>query len=240
MARNRQFLRYILLVALAAGVAHADGVVNVATLGYSVYLPDHWVVEEVCDTQHYIYDTTGTRPALLSLVRHSYSTADYPQSRDWTRAHFIAYVLVVNSSPWSVVLYADSSSSNTQGTLWAPEAYCEMYSIDTMLDAWAEFSRFTATDDYGYELYAIGDTLDMRTNVGYYATILMSIIIPNSSKVVRSTPRTHAGPASGLNAGDISLYDVCGRRVAALARALRPVSAGIYVAARGGRVLHSR
>jgi len=37
--------------------------------------------------------------------------------------------------------------------------------------------RFTESNSYGYELYAIGDTTDMKNNIGTYAGIIRMITI---------------------------------------------------------------
>lgn len=160
-------------------LVHADNLYTSSNLGYGMYLPDNWVVESVSDTQDFMYDTTGTCGGLLSIIRQRRNTLDFPQPEDWVRAHFVAYLLVVEYSydPWGSILYQDSSQTCTQGDLWAPEAFGQFYSLDSTMGSWSEFVRFTADDEYGYQLYAISDTADMKTYLTTYASLLYGISI---------------------------------------------------------------
>lgn len=148
---------------------------------YEIYLPNNWVRTVVSDSLHQFADTTATYKSVIGIKRYGFSSNDYPSANEWTIANFIAYKLSVTYSidPFGVVLYYDSTSACSQGTLRAAEAYSQFYSADTAIGAWAEFIRFCALGNKGYEIYALGDTTDMKTNLGTYGAILGSVIIPD-------------------------------------------------------------
>jgi hypothetical protein len=207
-----------LAVAVAASVLGDTTIVS-SELGYAVYLPDNWVQSSVTATHHQFYDTTGARPGLLSLVRSPRSSVDFPTEESWTRAYYIAYLLTADPNysydPWGVVLYADSSQDSRQNALWAPEAYARWFSLDTAWSAWAEYVRFTASGDYGYELYAVSDTADMDTSIGYYASILQGIDIPGSTAMThvegRGARRGLTGRAALRPSGSLVARNPLGR-----------------------------
>jgi hypothetical protein len=162
---------------------HADTLFVHAGFGATVYLPDNWVLEQKSDSQIILYDQSWTFGSHLSVMRHNRISAYFPTPEEWTRAHFVAYKMVCENTltPWGAVLYYDSSITSRQGNLWAPELYCTYFSLDTTVGAWSEYIRFAASGDYGYELYAMGDTTDMLNNVPTYAAILQGIEIPGYS-----------------------------------------------------------
>jgi len=196
--------RAVALSLLILGSTFADTTVDLLAIGCSVILPDNWTVEQnnSSTTQYYLYDTTATYKATCSVVRHARNTTDFPTNNDWTRGHYNAYLLLARFSyePRGVVLYTDSSQNRTQNGSWAPETYCQFYSTDTSLAdySWGEFTKYASTGNYGYEMYAIGDTLDLALNIGLYVAILRSITFPGNAKVsgrfapeTRLTPVTH-------------------------------------------------
>ncbi|MBD3393494.1 MAG: hypothetical protein GF418_15265 [Chitinivibrionales bacterium] len=235
--RTRFFPAIIGFVSLAL----ADTTVVNTDLDYTIYLPDSWVLETVSDSQHTFYDTTFAFESQLSLVRHNRNSADYPTPEEWTRAHFIAYMLVTeySAAPWGAVLYSDSSDTSTQGALWAPEAYAVYYSEDTLVGAWAEFVRFTASDDYGYELYALGDTADMLTNIATYAAILYGIELPGTESGLKYARPVHSRvPAvSHAEIGRTMVFDSRGRRVSKELKRAGGLSGGVYLTPLRGRIV---
>ena len=146
-------------------------------IGFTINLPDNWVCTQTSDSTAIFNDSSLTYQAQIAIKKFHRNLSDFPTPNDWTRAHFIAYLLVTKYSydPFAAVLYFDSSATCKHDSLWANEAFSEFYTIDTVLGAWDEFIRFTAAGDYGYSLYAIGDTSDMKKNIGMYAAIIQSI-----------------------------------------------------------------
>ena len=184
-------MRKILYIAgfaliLFQGVLIADTTITNTALGFSAYLPDNWIATQVNDTHAVFNDTTFTYRSQVVIKRHLRNVADFSQPTDWTRAHFIAYLLVVQYSwdPFGAVLYFDSTANCKQDSLWAPEAFSEFYTIDTILGSWDEYMRYTASGDYGYELYAIGDTADMKKNIGMYMAIIRYIHLNSQPSAV--------------------------------------------------------
>jgi hypothetical protein len=84
-----------------------------------------------------------------------------------------------------------------------------------MLGSWAEYIRYTASNSYGYELYALSDTTDMAANVGVYAAILQGIELPEkTSSAARSRFRLTAGRPA-MTRPNRYVFDPRGRRLIA-------------------------
>lgn len=178
----------ILSILFLSAFSLADTTLTVTSPQCTVYLPDNWIIDSPSDSQIILYDTTGTYASMISLIRHQIPATDFPTTGDWTRAFFVAYKMGVeyNYDPFGAVLYYDSTADSKQDSLWAPELYCQFFSTDTSLPNWAEYTRYTESGDHGYELYALGDTTDMATNVGVYAGIIQMIDLPESeTSIVR-------------------------------------------------------
>ena len=187
---KRLILTFIFM--LGSLIAKADTVVSNAKVGFTAYLPANWICTQTSDSTAVFNDTSLTYRSQVAIKKYKRNKADYPLPNDWTRAHFIAYLLVTQYSydPFGAVLYFDSTATCKQDSFWATEAFSEFYTIDTSIGAWDEFIRYTAAGDYGYSLYAIGDTADMKKNVGTYAAIIQSIklSVQQSTVIVKSVP----------------------------------------------------
>ncbi|MBN1129680.1 MAG: hypothetical protein JXA71_11870 [Chitinispirillaceae bacterium] len=222
------------LLLTAIFVLNAENIITDPTLGYSIYLPgDSWTRVIRNANHHQFYDTTFTYESQVSIVRHPYSSDDFPTPESWTRANFIAYKLSIDYSfdPWAAMLYYDTASTVRQGTGWATESYSTFFSLDTFCGAWSEYTRFTARKDYGWELYAIGDTADMMKNIGTYAAILLMVQLPSDSNA-RVIPR-HIAAGQALNRSAISsktdrYYDPLGRMIR-VRRNRASMPAGLFI-----------
>jgi len=205
----------------------AQDVVDVESLGYSVYLPDGWIIDQASGDQHFLYDTSASTNtwSYISIKRYLRDASTYPHEEDWTRANFIAYELVARHSydPWGFVLYTDSSQTKTQNGLWSPEAYVEYYGTDSVVGAWAEFVRFTASGSYGYELSAVGDTADIYSNIGFYAAIIKSIVIPEIVALEKYPHLSLNNKSSG--AAPAKYFDCLGRTVNASGKIFKSATA---------------
>jgi hypothetical protein len=203
-----KFLNMQLLLVTCCSLLFSAQIITDSSFKYSVYLPDHWVREVINTNQHTFHDTTYALKSQVSILRRTYSTTDYATPAQWAVANFLAYKIVAENTfdPMGVVLYSDSTI--THGALKAAEAYSVFFSADTMVGSWSELIRFTATPSFGYELYALGDTADMRLNVGAYAALINGFVIEGFTPVqqvlrpVRATKAT--SPA-------IHVVDIMGR-----------------------------
>jgi hypothetical protein len=225
-----------LVLLLSVPALHADTLLEHSALEYSIYLPDNWIMVEHSDSQHYFYDTTLTFGAQLSIVRHTRVAADFPTAEDWIRAHFIAYKIVTENSadPWGAVLYYDSAQTSTQDGLWAPEIYTTFFSLDTIPGAWSEYSRFCAFDNYGFDLYALGDTADMLANLGTYAAILQGIEF-TALTATRGNGPAFPAPArqSHVTAIHATMQDLLGRALPYARSRICVHAAGVRVGVTG-------
>jgi hypothetical protein len=128
------------------------------------------------------------------------------------------------------VLYFDSSATCMQDSLWAPEAFSQFYALDTQVGAWNEYMRFAAAAQYGYELYAIGDTTDMKANVGLYVAIIRFVKILNKDLVtLLHFPAPHRGRSVSylempMASSLTRITDLLGKRIVSRAK----IPAGVY------------
>jgi hypothetical protein len=214
---------YIVTCALlfTAPATFSDTLYSSTTLGYSIYLPDHWVAMVKSDSQHCFYDTTNVYTSYLALIRYHRNAVDFATATQWTRANFIAYLMSAQYSfdPWGAVLYYDSLPTTKIGALWTPEAYTVFYSLDTTWGSWAEYQRFTASETFGYSLYAAGDTLDMQKNIGLYAAILATVEVPGSKLITTTRPRVSPVIPRIATTGPRMVFDPLGRKIAAASSA---------------------
>jgi hypothetical protein len=231
MKATRVFFTFLLAVLCSGLSLHAARDYADQNLGYTVHLPDNWVVDATDPSKHLFYDSTGTASGLLSIARYQRNATDFPTSREWTQAYFIAYIVAVDYSidPWGTVLYLDSSDASTQNSLWAPEAYSRFYSLDTTLGTWDEYLRYTAAGSYGYELAALSDTADMAANIGLYAALLQSVSLPGDDEVsVKRLAPARVGAARRAFSPR-TLVDPLGRRFVTVPHAGSRKAAGVVL-----------
>ena len=214
----------------------ADTTITNSAIGISAYLPDNWTASQASDTGIFFSDTTFTYRSQIVIKKYPINQADYPSATDWTRAHFIGYLLVVQYSfdPFGAVLYFDSSATCKQDSLWAPEAFSEFYTIDTVLGAWDEYIRFTESGSNGYEIYAIGDTADMKQNIGLYMAIIRFVHIDKKNNQATAAGRNLLCHSFTIAQAPVSsaTFDLLGKK-----RGLHSVSAnGIYYRPEFGRI----
>ncbi len=203
-------------VLLSCFIVNAETTVTNNTVGFSAYLPDKWVCTQTNDSTAVFNDTSLTYQSQITIKKYHRNKADYSTPEDWTRAHFIAYLLVTEYSydPFGAVLYYDSTAMCKQGTYWATEAFSEFYTLDTALGSWDELIRFTAAGDYGFSIYAIGDTSDMKKNIGMYAAIIRSVqlIVEQATSVYKVTPVQRNTMHCSHTSLNCAVYDLSGKK----------------------------
>ena len=159
---------------------------------------------------------------------------------EWTEAHFTAYRLFVQYSvdPAGVVLYYNADSTVRQGSVQAAEIYAVFFSSDTSVGAWSEYVRYSAYANFGYEMYAIGDTNDMAANIGYYAAILQTIRFFPSAHVLN--PKSFLKIAARTKAVlSPYLVDPLGRKITAFMIS-KYISSGMYLGGKSLQLLNIR
>jgi hypothetical protein len=199
-----------LAVAVLASVACA-GVVSDSNLGYSITLPANWNQLKLKPVQHYFRDSTRHYRSQISILKYDIDPAVYPSAASWSQAQFIAYKTSVETSvfPFGAIAYYDSTSAAKIGTLWSPEAFSVLYPADGD-PTYAEYVRYTASGNVGYEIYAIGDSTDMTNNVDFYAGIIASLQFSPPAAI--AVPFRAPSSAEGLGALN-GIFDLAGRRI---------------------------
>lgn len=152
-------------------------------LGYTIMLPENWYAINTSDSQDVFFDLNSSGQTYLSIVRHqidSGTTEPY-----WTKFHFLMYLSTTQEweDPWGTILALDSSENSTVDEVWAPQAFAQFFSLDNINSSWAEYIIFVARYRGGYELYAVGDTLDLKTKGAAYSQILQSVTFSPASSI---------------------------------------------------------
>ena len=186
----------VVLLTFAAPIPASQHITD-SQLRYTITLPDHWVREIADSTEHEFIDTSATYQSMIALKRYDINADTlFSYQQEWTRANFIAYILSIQSDPLSALIYYDTVNAWQNDTLWATDAFSHFFSYDTTIGDYAEYVRYTECGHYGYEIYAIGATADMDSNVNFYKGIIDSITLHacNASvlqpSLVRRIPRS--------------------------------------------------
>jgi len=194
--------------------------VSDSNLGYSITLPANWTQLKLKPDQHYFRDTARTYKGQISILRYAIDKVTYPTPETWSEAQFIAYKLSVEHSayPFGAVVYYDSSAAAKIGARWAPEAFSVLYPADGD-PTYCEYIRYVANGDYGYEIYAIGDSTDMTNQVDFYAGIIATTQLSEPlASLAGSRNRSQtskATAASVTNPLPIEEFDFLGRELRA-------------------------
>jgi hypothetical protein len=175
----------VLSALLGAASAAVAAAVSNPVIGYTITLPSHWGLSQSKHLQDYFRDSTRTLRSQISILRYAIDKATYPTPESWSQAQFIAYKLSVENSvfPFGAVMYYDSSAAAKIGTLWSPEAYSVLFPADGD-PTYAEYIRYAAVGDYGYEIYAIGDSTDMSDNLDFYASVIGTLKFSTPSEAL--------------------------------------------------------
>ena len=180
--------QFFLLISALILALESWGRISREDLGYSILLPEGWELTTTKENQDIWTYTDLKFNSALSIVRHPIDKSEFATPEEWTRAHFVAYKLVAETSqePYGGVIVSDSSHERIlPNGSWAPACYAVFLSATDDF-AWEEFSVFSAHGDYGYEMYAIGDTLDMQKNIFDYAGILSTVNLSKGSRLYTS------------------------------------------------------
>jgi hypothetical protein len=193
-------------------------------MGYSFDLPQNWVRDKDSINQHFFYDTSSTYQSIIGIVMTDFSSENtYKSSIEWTRAHFLAYLITIRSTvssfgvplsdPYGAIVFYDSSSS-TQSGYKSMELYSQFNSLLSDSLSWDEYIKYVAVNQKGYEIYVLGDTADMIKNMGYYFGVVDSIKIDTSLQGVVFRPLIYSNDKlkSPCNTANLpEMFDLLGR-----------------------------
>jgi hypothetical protein len=172
----------VLLFLIFIFSADAQTTYTNSRLGYTIMLPENWYVINTSDSQDVFFDINSSGQTYLSIVRHQIDSGTIETY--WTKFHFLMYLSTTQEweDPWGTILALDSSQTSTIDGAWAPQAFAQFFTLDSINNSWSEYIIFVAKYRSGYELYAIGDTLDLKTKGAEYSQILQSVtFFPASS-----------------------------------------------------------
>jgi len=221
---------FTLLMTAALATTWAADVSN-PVIGYSITLPAHWSLAQSKPLQDYFRDSTRAYHSQISILRYGIDKSTYPTPDSWSQAQFIAYKLSVESSvfPYGAVMYYDSSSAAKIGTVWSPEAYSVLYPADGD-PTYCEYIRYAAVGDYGYEIYAIGDSTDMTNNLDFYAGVVSTLKFSTPSEAVSYVPGSRRQPGTPAE----HWFDAMGRKRVSARMPEGPRSVSLWFRKPGG------
>lgn len=148
-------------------------------LGYTISLPDGWV-EGCIDSNHHIFeDTTDKLRSLIGIKVYDLQEFDVPFTpKEWTRTNFLGYYLWASVESTNVVVYCDTLLATEIHNRFTADIYTYFFDVEgSSVGNIAEYVRYTAVGNKGYEIYVIGPLSDMDTNLIYYLTIIETITI---------------------------------------------------------------
>lgn len=200
-----------LVLILMQSIVIAEKTHSNAKAGYSIQLPDNWYPFSASDSQDVFYDLNSEGKTYLSVAWHKIDQS--VTESDWTKFHFLMYLTVTEEweNPWGTILALDSSQSSLVAGLWAPQAFVQFTSVDSVTENWSEYIIFTAKNHYGYELYATGDTTDVLANSALYSQIFHSATFFTPSPILkRVLIRNHSTQPVKY---DKMIFDLFGRHI---------------------------
>ncbi len=178
-------------------------------LGYTIMLPENWYVINTSDSQDVFFDLNSNGQTYLSIVRHQIDSGT--TELYWTKFHFFMYLTTTQEweDPWGTILALDSSQNSIIDGEWAPQAFAIFYTLDSINSSWSEYTIFTARYRGGYELYAIGDTLDLKNNGSTYSQILQSVTF--SAVPTKKIARNFKEHGTAFGRDEQKMYTLSGR-----------------------------
>jgi hypothetical protein len=222
MNMNSFIKRLILLVSIQTITFSVT--VSDSKIGYSVDLPQHWVRDIDTVNQHTFFYTSNAYGSFISIEMTDFAKDTiYKTPLQWTKAHFLAYLLTIRSTvssfgvpmsdPYGSVVFYDSSSS-TQSGLKSMELFAQFSSLVSSSGNWDEFVKYVAVNKKGYEIYVLGDTADMNKNIEFYIDLITSIKIDTapSSIILHPVQQTNNRVSVNIYQPEM-LFDIMGRSV---------------------------
>jgi hypothetical protein len=224
-------IKILFISVMFVTMVYADSTFIDYNLKISATLTSAWEKVDVTDSSCMFISFDPNYTSNIFILKKR--IPDTMTAREWTEAHFIAYKLFVESSsePFGTLLWYDSTTAAAlqgvipEGTAWAPWLYSTFKSIDmTDIFVWAEYERYCAWNECGYEMYVMGDTSDMTRNFSVYAGFLQGIKLLDSPNISVLPDRDHGvsahrtiGPTTRKN----QWYNLRGQSIGGVSRARR-------------------
>jgi hypothetical protein len=200
---------FFLLIALPM---RAENTVFVdAAFPYRIVCVSGWVQELKNDSMLLLKNSAAGKKTRLQLQKYSVDTGYDINNKDWSRLRFAInkeLALAVGK-----LIFVDTSASKKLGNLRAFEIFAFFSQItdrDTMW--WAEYSRWTDRNGFGYLASIIGDTTDMKTNYSSYKALLDSTNISQlNTGVITQERRIQKAVQRGFPSSSSAWYTLSGR-----------------------------
>jgi hypothetical protein len=180
---------------------------------YRVVCKTEWVQETKNDSMLVLKNSTPGKKTRFQLQKYRMDTSFDVDSKDWSRLNF-----AVNKElalAMGRLVFIDTSASKKLGNFRAFEIFAffrEKSGNDSIW--WAEYSRWTDHDGFGYIASIIGDTIDIKQNYASYKALMDSVTISqlttraiyDGRNILKSSGRSVRHPSSAR-------YTVSGRKM---------------------------
>ncbi|MBF0430561.1 MAG: hypothetical protein HQK83_04745 [Fibrobacteria bacterium] len=207
--------KYLFYIIILLFTSTYSATISDEAFGYSIDLPSNWIRNQVNDSHHVFLDTSATYASIICIRQFPISQTEYATPDEWTRINYMAYLMAVKFSeyPFGTVLYFDSSLVRTKQGNWAPEAWSMLIPVDST-PPYSEFMVITSAAGKGYEIYALGDTIDLHSNIETYINIIDGIkLSPKETSDIKKLYFRDIAVQSADQNLPVLYYDLKGRRV---------------------------
>jgi hypothetical protein len=205
---------FLLLTFTATGFTESNVFLD-TFFPYRVVCAPVWVEREKNDSLFILQDSSPGKKTQMQLRRYPIDSGVISEPMNWSRLNFMVNREL--ASGVGRILWEDSGSTIKLGELRAFELFA-LYSqkVGNNTVWWAEFCRWTERNNYGYLAVIMGDTSDLKLDLGGTASIYQSMmdsidIMDFSTTVV--APSRHSSPVvirktQALTTG----FDLLGRK----------------------------
>jgi hypothetical protein len=203
----------ILLFLLSLSVSAENAVFVDAAFPYRIVCKAGWAQEMKNDSMLIVKNSSAGKKTRLQLQKYSIDSGFDLSNKGWSRLRFaVNKELATNIGQ---LMWFDTTTNKKLGNYRAFEL-CAYYSekSDNGTLWWAEYSRWTDHDGFGYLASVIGDTADIRQNcTTIYKAILDSISISQlGTGVISKGPDFLRSSEPGNSAAFATpWYDVSGK-----------------------------
>lgn len=185
-------LRKIYILCILISLKISAEILSDNIIGYTISLPNGWIRQIVDSTHHIFEDTTNKHRSVVGVKVYNFD--EYQSSfteKEWISLHFWMYYFLVSVDSTNVVLYFDTLVATEKNKKFTADIYTVFFDPEGTVGDIAEYIRYTATGNKGYEIYAIGPVSDVDSNLVDYVNLIDSLTVTTLKSKVKFNPFVH-------------------------------------------------
>ena len=182
-----------------------------AAFPYRIVCKTAWVQEAKNDTILILKNSTPGKKTRFQLHKYSIDTGYNFENKEWSRLRWAINKELANGI--GIVKFVDTTANKKLGNYRAFELFAYFSEkTEERTIWWAEYSRWTDHDGFGYLASIIGDTADMKDPENYtsYRTLMDSINISQMTTRLKA-PRFVTTSPQRLPLSSVTWYNALGR-----------------------------